>query len=107
MRYICGVRNWSERSLFVNKKSPAVGDRLERGEQPRGIHRQQVGASLRPSLKIGPRLWSGIRDLMVLEILHRTLVSLRSLLCSERTEVAPTAGFRILLARIEAELPGL
>jgi len=44
--------------------------------------------------------------LMMFEVLHRALVSLRGFLCAEGTKIAPATRFRILLSRVEAILAG-
>jgi hypothetical protein len=46
-------------------------------------------------------------SLVVLEILDGALVSFRSFLGAKRTKIASTAGFGILLARIETVFAGL
>src|ERR1700680_2909202 len=44
--------------------------------------------------------------LVMFKVLNRPLVRLRSFLCTERAQVAPSSGFGILLARVQAVLAG-
>jgi len=43
----------------------------------------------------------------MLEVLHRSFVRLGCLSRAERTQIATTAGFGVLLSRVQAILPGL
>lgn len=43
---------------------------------------------------------------VVLEVLHSTFMCLRSFLSSERAQVAPTCGFGIFFAGVQAVLTG-
>jgi hypothetical protein len=49
---------------------------------------------------------TSVRALVMLEILDRTLVSLRRLSRTERSQVFVAPGFGIFLARIQAKLAG-
>src|SRR5262249_27732794 len=65
-------------------------------------HPAQGGALRHPPLRGGIRPASAV----ALEELHRALVLLGRLTARERAEIAPLAGARILLARIEPVLTG-
>jgi len=94
----CEQENALSLLRFSDQYDPRARCRMQR-IRAKSTHKDSQGA------RIAPRN-PGDANSMPLEILHRALVLLGPGTAGERAEIAPPAGLRILLARIQPVLPG-